>query len=87
MNLRTIAEYFNISRPAISQQIKILIECGLVKVTREGRESYCSIQPDELKKIADWAAQYSGLWSERIDSFEKYVNQLHTKNKKHGKSK
>ena len=88
MNLKTIAEYFDISRPAISQQIKILVECGLVEVKREGRETYCTIQPGELKKIADWAGKYSGLWEERIDSFEKYVNKLYAKkNKKHGKSK
>ena len=88
MNLKTLAEYFDISRPAISQQIKILNECGLVEVTREGRETFCSIQPKELKKIADWAGQYSRLWQEKIDSFETYVNLLHAKkNKKHGKSK
>ncbi len=88
MNLKTIAEYFDISRPAISQQIKILIECGLVEVKRVGRETYCTIQPGELKKIADWAGQYAGLWEDRIDSFEKYVNNLHTKkNKKYGKFK
>ena len=88
MNLKTLSEYFKISRPAISQQIKVLNECGLVKIKREGRETFCSIQPKELKKIADWAGQYSRLWEERIDSFETYVNKLHTqKNKKHGKSK
>src|SRR5689334_1294909 len=88
MNLKTLAEYFDISRPAISQQIKILDECGLLKIKREGRETFCAIQPKELKKIADWAARYAGLWEERIDSFEKYVNKLHAKkNKKDGKSK
>jgi DNA-binding transcriptional ArsR family regulator len=88
MNLKSIAEYFDISRPAISQQIKILNECGLVEITREGRETFCSIQPKELKKIADWAARYAPLWEEKINSFEAYVNKLHTsKNKKHGKSK
>jgi DNA-binding transcriptional ArsR family regulator len=88
MNLGTIAEYFKISRPAISQQIKILHECGLVVIKREGRETICCIQPKQLKKIADWAGKYAGLWEERIDSFEAYVNMQHTKkNTKHGKSK
>jgi len=88
LNLKSIAEYFDISRPAISQQIKILNECGLVDITRAGRETFCSIQPTELKKIADWASRYSVLWEQRIDSFEAYVNTLHTKkNKKNGKSK
>ena len=88
MNLKTIADYFNISRPAISQQIKILNECGLVEIKRKGRETFCSVQPQELKKIADWAGRYSRLWEERIDAFETYVNKLHSKkNKKNEKSK
>ncbi|HLZ15938.1 MAG TPA: metalloregulator ArsR/SmtB family transcription factor [Cyclobacteriaceae bacterium] len=88
MNLRTIAEHFEISRPAISQQIKILDECQVIETRREGRETFCSIRPGELKKIADWAERYKGLWEERIDAFENYVNQLQSrKNKHHGKSK
>lgn len=91
LNLGTLAEQFDISRPAISQQIKVLEECGLVETKREGRETFCSIQPKELKKIADWAGRYAGLWEERIDSFEAFVNTLHKKkkkkHKKHGKSK
>jgi DNA-binding transcriptional ArsR family regulator len=86
MNLKTIADYFNISRPAISQQMKILNECGLVEIKREGRETFCSIQPRELKKIADWAGRYSILWEERINTFESYVNKLHAKkNKRNGR--
>ena len=88
MNLGAIADHFDISRPAISQQIKILSECGLIEISREGRETICTIRPQELKKIADWAAQYQGLWAARIDSFEEYVNELQSKKSKgHGRSK
>lgn len=87
MNLKTIAEHFDISRPAISQQIKILHECGLIEITKDGRETFCSIKPDELKKIASWIEKYKDLWEERIDAFEKYVNKLHAKTNKHGKHK
>jgi DNA-binding transcriptional ArsR family regulator len=88
MNINAIAEHFDISRPAISQQIKILNECGILDIKKEGRETFCSIRPGELKKISDWISQYKGLWESRIDAFETYVNKLHTeKNKKHGKRK
>jgi DNA-binding transcriptional ArsR family regulator len=88
MNVVSIAEHFNISRPAISQQVKILNECGIIELKREGRETFCAIQPKALKKIADWAAQYQDLWVERIDAFEEYVNQLQSKKaRKHGKTK
>jgi len=88
MNLKTLAENFDISRPAISQQIKILSECGLIDLKKEGRETFCSIRPNELKKIADWIGRYQGLWEEKLDSFEAYLTKLQSgKNKKHGKSK
>ena len=88
MNLSAVAEHFDISRPAISQQIKILNECGLIEIRREGRETFCSIRPGQLKKIADWVGQYKDLWETRIDRFEAYISKIHSeKNKKHGKSK
>ena len=88
MNLKTLAEHFDISRPAISQQIKILSECGLLELKREGRETFCTIRPAELKKLAAWVEQYKGLWEEKIDSFEEYLTKLQSqKKKKNGKSK
>jgi DNA-binding transcriptional ArsR family regulator len=85
MNLNAIADNFKISRPAISQHIKILIECGIIEVETIGRERYCKVQPQKLIPAFLWLEQYQKLWTERIDSFEKYVNQLHSKNKKQKK--
>lgn len=85
MNLNAIAENFDISRPAISQHIKILIECGVIEVETIGRERYCKVKPQELIPAFLWLEQYQTLWTERIDNFEKYVNSLHAKSKKRKK--
>lgn len=77
-NLNSIAEQFEISRPAISQQIKILEECGLVEIIKNGRERFCSIQPAELIPAFMWIEQYKKLWEDRIDSFEDYLMELKT---------
>ena len=79
-NLNAIAREFDISRPAISQQIKILEECGIVLVTQKGRERFCSIQPASLVPAFLWIEQYRKMWEDRIDSFEQYLMEL--KNKK-----
>src|SRR5215831_18810947 len=71
MNLNAIAENFAISRPAISNHIKILSECGIVSIEQIGRERYCRIQPQNLKEISDWVGRHEGLWLQKIDSFEK----------------
>ncbi len=82
MTLNAIADKFHISRPAVSQHIKHLTECGIVEIEQKGRERYCKIKPQSLIPAFLWLEQYQKQWTERIDSFEKYVNKLKTKNKK-----
>jgi DNA-binding transcriptional ArsR family regulator len=85
MTLNAIADNFKISRPAISQHIKILNECGIIKIETIGRERYCKVQPQSLIPAFLWLEQYKKQWEDRINSFEKYVNKLHSKNKKQKK--
>jgi DNA-binding transcriptional ArsR family regulator len=85
MTLNAIAEKFHISRPAVSQHIKHLIECGVVEVEQKGRERYCKVNPKSLIPAFMWLEQYQQQWEQRINSFEKYVNRLHSKSKKQKK--
>lgn len=87
MNLNAIAEHFDITRPAISNHIKILNEYGIISIDQIGRERYCKIQFSNLKEVSDWIGQFNELWEQRLESFEKYVNQLNAKRLKHGRKK
>lgn len=87
MNLNAIADHFDLTRPAISNHIRILNECGIIEIEQIGRERFCKIQPDSLKKVSDWIGQYQELWENKIDSFEKYLYQLKFKRNKHGSKK
>ncbi|MEO9483872.1 MAG: metalloregulator ArsR/SmtB family transcription factor [Ekhidna sp.] len=79
MNLNALADHFAISRPAVSQQIKVLEECGMVEVSQKGRERFCRIQPASLVPAFLWIEQYRKLWEDRIDSFEEYLMELKEK--------
>ncbi|HKC36619.1 MAG TPA: metalloregulator ArsR/SmtB family transcription factor [Chitinophagaceae bacterium] len=81
MTLNAIADNFKISRPAISQHIKILNECGIIEIETIGRERYCKVQAKSLIPAFLWLEQYQKQWTKRIDSFEKYVNELQSQNK------
>lgn len=82
MTLNAIAEKFDISRPAISQHIKFLSQCGIVEIEQIGRERYCKIQPQNLIPAFLWLEQFKQEWEARIDSFEKYIHQIKTKKEK-----
>lgn len=79
LSVNQIAEQFDISRPAISKQLKILNECGIVSFEQKGRERYCHIQPENLIPAFLWIEKYHQQWEARIDSFEQYINELKTK--------
>lgn len=87
LNLNSVAENFDISRPAVSKHIKILTECGLIVIKKEGRDHYCEAQFDKLHEVSDWVEQYRKFWEERFDALEIYLNKLQSKNKKKSKKK
>lgn len=87
LNLSSVAENFDVSRPAISKHIKILTECGLVVIKKEGRDHYCEAKLDKLHEVSDWVEQYRKFWEERFDALEIYLNKLQNKNKKKYKKK
>lgn len=87
LTLNGVAENFKISRPAISKHIKILTECGLIKIERHGRERYCEAHLEKLNVVSDWVEQYRKNWEEKLDALEEYLTELQTKEKKHAGKK
>ncbi|WP_036530213.1 helix-turn-helix transcriptional regulator [Nocardia sp. CNY236] len=47
-----IAEYFAISRPAVSKHLRILTECGVVEVTAAGRQRIYALRTEPLTEVA-----------------------------------
>ncbi len=82
LNLNSIAENFDVSRPAISQHIKILTECGLIVITKKGRERYCEAQLQQLSEVSEWVERYRQQWAERYDRLDDVLNKLKAKESK-----
>jgi len=80
MNLNAIADRFEISRPAISNHIKILTQCGMVVIKQQGRERFCEAKLETLAEVSGWIEQYSQFWTEQLDSLDKYINKVQRKN-------
>lgn len=67
MNVSTVVQHYDISRPAISRHLRILRECGIINVDKKGRERFCKIEPEMLKQAFTWIDQYKELWKENDD--------------------
>jgi DNA-binding transcriptional ArsR family regulator len=82
MNLNSIADQFDVSRPAISQHIKILMECGLIVIKKKGRERYCEARLKKLDEVSDWVEKYRKVWEERFDIIDDIIEELKAQDKK-----
>lgn len=78
LNLNSIADNFDVSRPAISQHIKILTECGLVIIKKRGRERYCEASLKQLNEVSDWIEKYRLLWAEKFDRLDNLLDKLNS---------
>ncbi|HLT19455.1 MAG TPA: metalloregulator ArsR/SmtB family transcription factor [Thermomicrobiales bacterium] len=68
-----LAEPFDISRPAVSQHLRVLRDAGLVTERREGRQRYYRIEPEPLEEVRAWLASYDQFWQDRLASLGRFL--------------
>ncbi|WP_229204134.1 ArsR/SmtB family transcription factor [Dyadobacter alkalitolerans] len=73
MNLNSVAGHFDISRPAVSKHIKILVQCGIVTVRQDGRERYCMADPMKLREVDKWLDHYRKFWAKKLDALGDFL--------------
>ena len=62
-----IARELPVSRPAVSQHLRVLKEAGLVRERREGTRRFYSVNGDGLAELREYV---EGLWQEALDAFK-----------------
>ena len=80
MTPNAIAEYFDMSRQAVSKHIQVLKESRLVKQKQTGREIYYNLHAERLKEVDAWLDTFRSLWEDRFSQLDHVLKNL--KNKK-----
>jgi DNA-binding transcriptional ArsR family regulator len=52
-----------VSRPAVSQHLRLMLDVGVVRERRAGRERYYSLSRDRLGEVERWLARLDGFWT------------------------
>ena len=67
---------FAFSQQMISKHIAYLVRARIVIKTKRGRESICTLRPEAIKTVSDWAISYRQFWEESFDKLAVVVNQM-----------
>jgi DNA-binding transcriptional ArsR family regulator len=68
-----LAALLPVSRPAVSQHLKVLKEAGLVRDEPVGTRRIYSLDPDGIAVLRDYLDRF---WNTALHSFKKRVEQL-----------
>lgn len=75
-SVNAIAGHFQMSRPAVSQHLRILLDAGLVTEQRHGRERRYHFLPERLGPVRDWLAHYERFWDERLQLLQQQLTKM-----------
>ena len=68
-----LAANYAISRPAISQHLKVLENAGLITRTVSAQWRECMIREAGLDEASEWIAKHRADWTERFDLLEQHI--------------
>ena len=80
-NVNELAEPFDMTLPAISKHIKVLVQAGLVVRGQRAQYRPCALDATRLEEISSWAEQYRPVWEARFDRMDDYIQQLRPRRK------
>lgn len=71
-----MAEKFDMSRQAVSKHIKVLQECELIKPEQSGRQIYYHFNPQRMKELDNWLAQFRKNWETQFNQLDSVLSKM-----------
>ncbi|WP_308797600.1 ArsR/SmtB family transcription factor [Agromyces silvae] len=70
-----LAEPFAMSRPAISQHLKVLERAGLIERTADAQWRRCTLRTAPLDEASAWVDRHRDEWNERFDLLDERLRE------------
>jgi len=74
MTINSLAQNFDMSRPAVSKHIKIMYNAGFISITDIGRERYCTLKEDGFNELQGFINYFDKFWERKLKKLETILN-------------
>jgi DNA-binding transcriptional ArsR family regulator len=72
--LSELAEPFDMSLPAVSKHVRVLVAAGLVAQEKRGRTRYCRLERAPLQAAGAWIVSYGDFWRGQLDALAAHLH-------------
>lgn len=69
-----LAQRFDMSRPSLSEHLRLLKDAGLVTEHRAGRQRLYSLRAEPLRELVGWLAPYERFWRDRLHELAAFLD-------------
>lgn len=66
--INSLAENFDISRPAISKHVNVLHDNGFITIEKVGRERHCTLHTDGFLEVQRWLSFFTEFWRNKFSN-------------------
>ena len=70
-----LADKFEMSRPAVSQHLKVLRDAGIVTARADAQRRIYSLTEDSFDEVEEWLGKVREFWSQRLDRLEQLLSE------------
>jgi DNA-binding transcriptional ArsR family regulator len=71
-----LAKPFDLTLPAVSKHIKVLVDAGLVVRGHRAQHWPCAIDATPLRDVLSWTERYRPIWESRFNRMNDYLIQI-----------
>jgi DNA-binding transcriptional ArsR family regulator len=75
MTINSLAENFEMSRPAVSKHIKVMYHAGFITIKDIGRERHCTLKQEGFNEVQDFIDYFDKFWTSKLKKLENLLNQ------------
>ncbi|UII21008.1 ArsR/SmtB family transcription factor [Fulvivirga ligni] len=75
MSINSLANNFDMSRPAVSKHIKVLYSSGFISIEDIGRERYCILNQEGFTQLQEWINYFDEFWNSKLKKLEILLQQ------------
>lgn len=73
MPVTALSGHFPMSRTAVSKHLRVLLDAGLVKERKVGRETRYRLDAEPLLELKRWLSYYERYWDNKLNALKRYV--------------
>ncbi|HEY3842671.1 MAG TPA: metalloregulator ArsR/SmtB family transcription factor [Acidimicrobiales bacterium] len=72
--VQVLVERLAMSQPAVSKQLRVLRDAGLVQARAEGQRRIYRVRPEPLMELDQWLEPYRRMWRESLDRLADHLD-------------